>query len=71
MSNISQLASALMAIQNQLAKAQAEILEKIASLQAALNDVELPAEAEQALADLISRAQQLDDVVPDDEPASE
>jgi uncharacterized membrane protein YfbV (UPF0208 family) len=67
MSNLSQLATALITIQNQLAKAQEEILEKIDTLQDALANVELPAEAEQALTDLINRAQALDDVVPDED----
>lgn len=68
MTNITQLAAALISIQNQLNKVQNEILGKIQELQDALVNVNLSPEAEQALADLVSKAQALDDIVPDQEP---
>lgn len=60
------VANALAGVKDQLAKAQAEILAKIADLEAQLADAgKLDAADEAALADLKAAAQGLDDVVPD------
>ena len=64
---LSELSGLLAEVLDQLAKAKAEILDKIESLEAALSDVELPQDAQDALAALMAKAQALDDVVPDDE----
>jgi hypothetical protein len=65
MTTLTDLTTALRSIDAQLAKAQTEILNRIQALQAALSDVELPPEAEQALLELQTQAQALDDIVPD------
>ena len=62
---ISELASAVQAITQQLVKIQTEILDKIDELEAALADVEVPVEATEALDALRGAAQTLDDIVPD------
>jgi len=64
---ISELATALAELSSQLTKAQDEILARIAALEAALNDVELPDAAITALDGLRAGAQALDDIVPDPE----
>jgi hypothetical protein len=62
---LSELSGLLNDVLAQLAKAKAEILDKIESLETALSDVELPQDAQDALAALMAKAQALDDVVPD------
>ena len=62
---MNELAGALAEVQTQLDKAKAEIVAKVAALEAALNDVTLPADAEAALASLKASAQALDDLNPD------
>lgn len=62
---ISELAGAVQAISEQLAKVQLEILTKIAELEAALANVEIPADAAAALDALRGSVQSLDDIVPD------
>lgn len=62
---IAQLAAALVAIDNRLTKAQTEIVTEIGNLRDALSNVDLPEAAATALANLETRAQTLDDVVPD------
>lgn len=65
---LNELAVTLTAVLDQLTKAKAEILGKISDLEAALVNVELPEDAQVALAALVVKAQALDDVVPDVEP---
>jgi hypothetical protein len=65
MTTLNELAATLLTVQNQLTKAQAEIISKIQALQDALANVALPPEAEDALAALVAQAQSLDDIVPD------
>jgi ACT domain-containing protein len=64
---LSELSGLLNDVLAQLAKAKAEILDKIESLETALSDVDLPEDAVAALAALSAKAQALDDVVPDAE----
>lgn len=66
---VSEVAAQLTSLGEQLTKAKDEILAKIAALEAALGDVDLPEEAEAALLALKDKAQSLDDVVPDAPPA--
>ena len=61
---IGELADAVGAVGTQLAKAKEEIVAKIAALEAALTDVEIPPAAQEALDALKQQAQELDDVVP-------
>jgi hypothetical protein len=65
MAKLSELAVALAAVDAKLGKAQAEIAAQIAALQAALVDVEIPAEAQALLSAIAAKAQALDDIVPD------
>jgi len=62
---VSELTAAVVGLSAQLTKAQGEILGKIAALETALVDVELPDEAVTALEGLRVGAQSLDDIVPD------
>jgi hypothetical protein len=64
---LSELSGLLTEVLAQLAKAKAEILDKIEALETALGDVELPQDAQDALAALMAKAQALDDIVPDAE----
>jgi hypothetical protein len=64
---LSELSGLLIDVLAQLAKAKAEILDKIENLETALGDVELPQDAQDALAALMAKAQALDDIVPDAE----
>lgn len=68
---LSELPAAVAGVSAQLTKAQDEILAKIAALEAALVDVELPAEAIDAINSLRGQAQVLDDIVPDVVPEPE
>ena len=66
MAKLSELATALTDVSTKLEKARAEIVAKIAELQAALGaDVDLPADVQAALDALTAKAQELDDIVPD------
>ena len=65
---LSELAAAIVAVNNGLDKAKTEILAKIAELEDSLQDVEIPAEAQAAIDDLRVKAQALDDIVPDAPP---
>ncbi len=65
---LSELTTAIAGVSAQLTKAQEEILAKIAALEAALVDVELPTEAVDALDALRAQTQGLDDIVPDVAP---
>ena len=56
--------AAIQAVGTQLTKAKDEIVAKLAQLEAALANTNLPPEAEAALTDLKAQAQALDDVVP-------
>jgi precorrin-6B methylase 1 len=62
---LSEISANLAAVDAQLKKAQAEILNRISELQAALADVEVPVEATEALDRLAASAKALDDIVPD------
>jgi len=68
---LSELPAAVAGVSAQLTKAQDEILAKIAALEAALADVELPVEAINAINSLRGQAQVLDDIVPDVVPEPE
>ena len=61
---LSELATAVTGIGEQLAKAQGEIVAKIAALEAALTDVEIPVDAQAAIDGLTVAASGLDDIVP-------
>lgn len=62
---LSELTTAIAGVSVQLTKAQDEILAKIAALELALTDVDLPIEAADAIEALRSQTQSLDDIVPD------
>lgn len=62
---LSELNGVVAGLGTQLAKVQQEILGRIADLEAALTDVEVPEAAVTALADLAVAVQGLDDIVPD------
>ena len=62
---LSELSTAVAEVSTQLAKAQGEILGRIADLETALADVDLPADAVDALTALRAQTQSLDDIVPD------
>lgn len=68
MAKLSDLQNELEAVNAQLSKAIGEINGKIDELADALDNVDLPEEAETALAELKAKAQALDDIVPDAEP---
>ena len=68
---LSELAAAITEVSEQLAKAQVEIMTKIEELEAALADIELPQDAQDAIAALKEQAQRLDDVVPEVLPTPE
>lgn len=68
MMKVSEIQAQLDAVGAQLTKAKDEILAKIAALEAALGDADVPAEAEAALEALKAQAQALDDIVPDAPP---
>lgn len=68
---LSELTTAIAGVSAQITKAQDEILGKIAALEAALVDVELPVEAVDAINSLRGQAQVLDDIVPDVVPEPE
>lgn len=65
MAKLDELVGIITVIVDQLAKAKQEILQRIADLEAALTNVEIPADAQLALDALREQAQNLDDVVPD------
>jgi|GEM_PF-2014124 len=62
---LSELSTAVSEVSAQLTKVRGEILDKLAALEDALIDVELPEDATAALFDLRANAQTLDDIVPD------
>ena len=62
---VSELAGQFATMSAQLDKVQAEILAKIAELEAALTNVDVPAEAEAALNEIKAKVQGMDDIVPD------
>jgi len=68
MSKLSDLTKALADIDAKLEKARTEITGKIAELQTALENTDIPAEAQAALDALSTSAQALDDIVPDASP---
>lgn len=71
MTQVNDLATQLQNINAQLNKAKEEIVNRVAELQTALQNVQLPADAEAALASLAVAAQALDDLNPDPEPVAE
>lgn len=62
---LDELSVSLLTIKDQLIKARTEILDKITALETTLANVELPADAQEALTNLVGTAQTLDDIVPD------
>ena len=68
---LNELSGVLTGLGTQLAKVQQEILDRIAALEAALTDVEVPEAAVVALGDLVTSVQSLDDIVPDAIPDPE
>lgn len=62
---LSDVLVAVQGVSDQLAKAQGEIVAKISALEAALQDIEVPAEVQAAIDSLKASAQGLDDIVPD------
>jgi len=64
---IAELAGAIAGVSAQITKVQEEILGEIFNLEAALNDVDVPEEAADALVALRLGVQALDDIVPDPE----
>lgn len=71
MTKVNDVATQLQNIVAQLNKAKEEIITRVTELQTALQNVELPADAETALANLSVAAQALDDLNPDPQPAAE
>ena len=65
MTQVNDLAAKIEAVNAQLEKAKNEIINHINALQDALANVELPADAEVALNNLMGAAQALDDLNPD------
>lgn len=68
MAALKDLATQLVALNDQVQKSRTEVLAKIAELEAALSNVELPADAQAALESLKASVQAVDDVVPDAAP---
>lgn len=68
MAKLNELAAALAELTSQLEKAKGEIVAKVADLTAALDNVDLPAEAESALVALQAKVKELDDLNPDANP---
>jgi hypothetical protein len=62
---LNELSGVLTGLGTQLVKVQQEILDRIAALEAALTDVEVPEAAVTALSELTVAVQSLDDIVPD------
>lgn len=62
MTTVTELAAKLDLVNAQLAKASKEIVEQVAKLELALSDATLSVETEQALNNLVSLAQALDDL---------
>lgn len=62
MAKLSELAGILTAVKDQAVRAKDEILKKIADLETALGDAEIPAEATAALEALKSEVQGIDDI---------
>ena len=65
MATVQELNTKLTAINAQLDKATAEIVDEINKLKAALNNVDLPADAQASLDALTTKVQALDDLNPD------
>ena len=59
------LAATMTAIADQLTKAQTEIVSQVAALQAALADVDVPADAQAAIDSITAIAEALDALNPD------
>lgn len=68
MVKLNEVAGQLQAVNDRLLKAKVEIIDRINVLEEALGDVDLPAEAGDALTALMATAQALDDINPDPEP---
>jgi hypothetical protein len=68
MAKLSTLAASVAALTAQVQKSKDEIVAKIAALENALADVDLPADAETALEELKGAVQAVDDINPDPAP---
>lgn len=68
MAKVSELKAMIDGVKAQVVKAKDEITDKIAKLEAALGDAELPPEAVTALEELKAVVQTVDDIVPDAPP---
>lgn len=65
MAKLNELVGLVNEVNAKLDKAKDEVVARIAALEAALSDVDLPADAVEALDALKAKAQTLDDIVPD------
>lgn len=65
MAKISELTAIVAGLNSQVLKAKQEVVDRIAALEAALADVEIPADAQAALDELKSSVQAVDDINPD------
>ena len=69
MAGIKDLAGILQGVKDELDKATTEIVNKIADLENALSNTEIPADAQAVIDGLKADAKALDDIVPDPTPA--
>lgn len=65
MTTVNELAAQLNQVNEQLNKAKVEIVAQVQALEGALQNVEIPAEAQDALNAIVATAQALDDLNPD------
>lgn len=68
MTTVNELAAQLNQVNEQLNKAKVEIVAQVQALEGALQNVEIPAEAQDALNSIVATAQALDDLNPDQQP---
>ena len=68
MTTVNELAAQLNTVNEQLNKAKVEIIAQVQALEGALQNVEIPLEAQDALNAIVATAQALDDLNPDEQP---
>jgi hypothetical protein len=68
MAKVNELAAQLTVVKEQVTKAKNEVIKRIADLEAALANVDLPPDAEAALTALKAEVQAVDDLNPDAPP---